>query len=75
LSGEQTITLDFGEVYNQSFASFGIYGYQVDYEQEPVRFDTYRDDDQQRIRARMQAVLRAHQQGKDLEQGPFPIGD
>jgi hypothetical protein len=73
LSGKQIITLDFGEVYNQSFESFGIYGYQVDYEQEPVRFDTYREDDQQRIRARMQAVMQAHQQGKDLEQGPFEV--
>ncbi len=72
LSGN-TITLDFGEVYNQSFESFGIYGYQVDYEQEPVRFETYRADDQQRIRARMQAVMRAHQQRMDLEQGPFEV--
>lgn len=73
LSGSDTVTLDSGMVYRQTFERFGIYGYQVDYETLPPRIETYHPEDQQRIRARMQAVIRAHQQGKDLEQGPFPI--
>jgi hypothetical protein len=74
LAGSDEIPFDFGEPYQRAY-ELGPWYAVVDYEQEPVRFDTYREDDQQRIRARMQAVMRAHQQGKDLEQGPFPIED
>jgi hypothetical protein len=74
LGGEDEMPFDFGEPYQRAY-ELGPWFAVVDYEQEPVRFDTYREDDQQRIRARMQAVMQAHQQGKDLEQGPFPIED
>jgi hypothetical protein len=70
----QLLAFDFGDPYQQAFET-GYWGQFVDYEESLIRFDTYRADDQQRIRARMQAVMRAHQQGKDLEQGPYPIED
>lgn len=71
---DAVLPFDFGDPYQQAFET-GYWGQFVDYEEIPSCFDTYREDDQQRIRARMQAVLRAHQQGVDLEQGPFPIED
>jgi hypothetical protein len=57
LAGEDAITVDFGEVYNITFSRNRYYGTRlVDYEQLPVRFETYSPDDQQRIREQMHIV-------------------
>ena len=57
LAGVDTITVAFGEVYNITFARNRYYGTRiVDYEQLPVHFETYTPADQERIKARMQAV-------------------
>jgi len=62
LAGADTVTVDFGEVYNQTFGSNRYYSMiVVDYEQEPPRFDTYSEADQARIRQRMTAVAAAQQ--------------
>jgi hypothetical protein len=58
LAGDDTITIDFGAVYNTTFSRNRYYGaVAVDYEQLPVRFDTYTPDDQARIRERMNSVI------------------
>jgi hypothetical protein len=57
LLSEDVIKLDFGMIYNRTFLSANAFAYQVDYEQDPPRIETYSPDDQQRIRARMKAVL------------------
>jgi len=56
LADADVIVFDFGAVYNQFYANTRFFGETVDYEQLPVRFETYSPDDQQRIRAQMQAV-------------------
>ena len=56
LAGADSLIFDFDAVYNQFFASTRFFGEIVDYEQLPPRFETYTPADQQRIKARMQAV-------------------
>lgn len=54
LSGQDFVTVDFGEPYQVTYASTRYYGTRlVDYEQIPVNFETYSEADQQRIRERM----------------------
>jgi hypothetical protein len=55
LLGEESVILDFNKVYHFTFMA-GRWGNQVDYAAEPLRLASYRDDDQAKIRARMQAV-------------------
>jgi Protein of unknown function (DUF4058) len=57
LTDKDTITLDFEAIYNDGFESANFYSHLVDYSQEPPRMNTYRADDQARIRARMAAVI------------------
>ena len=71
LAGDDALSLDFGAVYNETYRSLTAYSYRVDYEQLPEHFDAYNEMDQKRIRRRMQIVLNAHQQGLNLEDGPF----
>jgi hypothetical protein len=59
LLGKDYVELDCGATYNRTFA---IFHHRVDYAQEPPRMHTYRAEDQQRIRARMAAVLEAQRQ-------------
>jgi hypothetical protein len=75
LADADLLSFDFGAVYNHTFEHNPYYRLVVDYAQLPERFDTYSEADQTRIRARMGAVMNAHQQGLDLEQGPFPVED
>ena len=57
LAEDDTITVDFGKVYDTTFASNRYYGTRlVDYEQLPSRFETYTPTDQQRIQERMKAL-------------------
>jgi len=70
LSGNDVVTVNFGNVYNQTYASSG-FSDRVDYELEPVQ--GYSWGDRARIRARIAAIKAAHAQGIYLEQGPFPI--
>jgi hypothetical protein len=57
LAGPDTITVDFGAVYNTTFTRNRYYGTRVvDYEQLPVRFETYTPADQQRIKDRMDTI-------------------
>src|SRR5690606_10252748 len=60
LADADVIVFDFGAVYNQFYANTRFFGETVDYEQLPVRFETYSPDDQQRIRAQMQAVSKIY---------------
>ncbi|MAS34613.1 MAG: hypothetical protein CL610_11445 [Anaerolineaceae bacterium] len=60
LAKSDAITLDFGAAYNITFSRNRYYSTRlVDYEQVPVRFETYSADDQQRIHERMQ--IAAHE--------------
>jgi len=45
----------------------------VDYSQLPLHFQRYRKDDQERIGARLVALLNAARAGVDLETGPFSV--
>jgi hypothetical protein len=57
LMGTDTVTLDFGAVYNHTFVSNPVYGLRfVDYSLLPEDFESYHPDDQARIRALMAAV-------------------
>ncbi len=57
LDANDTITVDFGTAYNLTFSRNRYYSTRmVDYEQLPLRFETYAETDQQRIKARMQTV-------------------
>ncbi len=60
LVGPDLMTFDLNPVYNQTFERLSYFSNRVDYEQQPVRFDTYSEADQQRIKARMAAVIEAH---------------
>ncbi len=73
LMRKENILLDLSKVYNYTYESLRYYSYHVDYEREPERFDTYSPADQQHIKQRMRTVWHYHQQGTDLEQGPFPL--
>ena len=75
LTGTESFTVDFGTVYNRTFRKLQVYSYLVDYEQEPVHFERYSAADQERIKRRMQAVQTAQQQGRNLEDGPFPLSN
>lgn len=58
LMGEDSIVVDFNAAYNVTFSRNRYYGMvAVDYEQLPLRFETYSEPDQQRIRDRMAAVI------------------
>ncbi|MBZ0281653.1 MAG: DUF4058 family protein [Anaerolineae bacterium] len=60
LAGSDQITLDLGAVYNHTFMSNFAYGLHiVNYEVLPEGFDTYDEEDQQRIRHRMALVAQA----------------
>lgn len=63
LAGEDSIVVAFNEVYQRSFEG-GAWGNYVDYEMEPPRMESYGEDDQQRIRAVMQAVVERHAAGQ-----------
>lgn len=73
LLGNDKITLDLGQVYRHTYESTNSYSSRVDYEREPEHFDTYSPADQARIKQRMRTVQHYHQQGADLEKGPFPL--
>ncbi len=59
LSGSQHITLDFGGVYDQTFASLEAYSLRVDYTHPPQHFERYSPADQERIRAVMTRAAQA----------------
>jgi len=73
LQGNDTIDFDFGFPYHEAVQMELFTVEFVDYSQLPQHFDRYSQDDQQRIAARMIAVLEAAQSGIDLETGPFPV--
>jgi len=60
LAGDEFLTFDFNPVYNQTFESLSYFSNRVDYEHEPVRFETYSEADQQRIKARQATVIEAN---------------
>ena len=75
LSGDETLTFDFGVPYRKTFEET-LYGLQlVDYTTLPDGFARYSASDQRRIVARMLAVAEAAARGQDLETGPFPVTD
>jgi len=60
LAGEDAIEADLGAVYNRTFFDNKFYGeIAVDYEQKPLKFTTYEEEDQRRIEARMVVVAEA----------------
>jgi hypothetical protein len=75
LAGEELLVVDFGKVYDHTFQNLKAYSYQVDYEQLPVHFERYSPADQERIKQRMQAVIAAHREGRNLEEGPFALSN
>jgi len=62
LADADTITVDFGAVYNVTFSRNRYYGtVAVDYDGLPERFESYSEADQQRIRERMTAIRKQSQ--------------
>jgi hypothetical protein len=59
LARDEALTFDFGAPYRQTFESLSYFRNRVDYERLPVRFETYSEEDQGRIQARMAAVAEA----------------
>ena len=74
LQGSDVLAFDFGQSYNRTLEE-SMFGLDVDYRQFPPNFQRYRSADQERIAARMVAVLDANVHNVDLETGPFPIRD
>lgn len=73
LNADDLLNFDFGIPYNKTFEET-LYGWRfVDYGELPFRFERYSPADQQRIAQRMVAVLKANQQGIDLETTSFEI--
>jgi len=72
LSASDVLEFDFGRSYHRTLQDEMFAYMHVSYEQLPVNFNRYSKDDQQRIAARMIAVLEAAKNGIDLETGPFP---
>ncbi len=65
LQGNDQVSLDLNLVYNQTFLSNLVYGLRiVDYEKLPEHFESYDDEDQQRIQNRMNLVAQTHKKGK-----------
>lgn len=57
LEGEDVATVDFGEIYNITFQQrYAYHTVLTDYTQKPVRFETYRNEDQQYILQRMAEI-------------------
>lgn len=56
LLGSDTVTIDFGAIYNYVFEVTRLFHIVVDYQQEPERFDRYSPEDQGAIRKRMQFI-------------------
>lgn len=57
LTPPDTIDINFGNVYQQTFAANPYYGIvAVDYAHDPLRFETYASEDQTRIRQRMALI-------------------
>lgn len=56
LADDDTVLVDFGTVYQQTFESRRLFKMVVDYTQEPVNMDRYSEKDQQFIRARMREI-------------------
>jgi hypothetical protein len=72
LNAGDVVEFDFGMAYNKTFVE-ALYGYGLDYSRQPQNFDRYSPVDQQRIAARMLAVLEAARAGVDLESGTLPV--
>ncbi|MBI1276633.1 MAG: DUF4058 family protein [Anaerolineaceae bacterium] len=75
LNGNDEIVFDFGAAYQKTFEDTR-YGFEpeLDYANLPVNFDRYSRTDQERIVARMIAILKADQACLDLEaNAPFPV--
>lgn len=73
LSASDVLEFEFGPSYHRTIEDERFAHMHVNYAQLPTNFNRYSKEDQQRIAARMLAVLEAVQQGIDLETGPFPI--
>ncbi len=73
LSGDDAVTVDLQTPYNRTLEATLFTSEFVDYTQFAINFERYSPTDQQRIAARMVAVLEAATQNIDLESGPFPV--
>jgi hypothetical protein len=59
LLGEDSVLIDFNAIYQRTFDG-GRWGEDVDYATEPLRMETYREDDQAKIRGKMKAVQESY---------------
>jgi hypothetical protein len=62
LDGTDTTPLDFGKMYNHTFAQRPFFRL-VNYTQEPVNFEAYTEADQKRIREQMKAITAQYSEG------------
>jgi hypothetical protein len=75
LLDDDVLAFDFGAAYDKTFSEM-LYGNEVDYAELPANFDRYDQTDQARILNRMLAVIKAAEQGVDLENAaPLPVDD
>jgi Protein of unknown function (DUF4058) len=61
LAGADEFVLDFGAVYNRTFATSRLFHTVADYEQEPVHFERYTEADRERIRDRLKIIIANYQ--------------
>ncbi len=74
LNGDDKLIFDFAAAYQKTFEDM-LYGFEAElnYSELPVHFDRYSPSDQERIVARMLAIIKAEQAGVDLEaNAPLP---
>ncbi len=72
--GEVLKQFDFGAVYNTVFETMRPYHRYTDYEQLPLHFETYSQNDQERVQRRMAAIRRAVENNLDLD-NPIPLNN
>jgi hypothetical protein len=72
LNGDDTVTIDFNTIYQKTFQE-GVYGFDMTYDELPLRFHTYSPSDQAHIVTRMVHILERHQKGHGLDVPPQPL--
>ncbi len=74
LNGHDVLTFDFDAAYQRTFEG-ALYGFdrELNYAELPQHFARYSEADRSRIANRMLTVLRAAENGADLEAAPLPV--
>jgi hypothetical protein len=63
LGASESVSLDFNQVYANTFEARRAFSFVVDYATDPIDFDRYHPNDQARIRALLERIRREHGEG------------